>query len=438
MKVRDIDITEALRDVLPVDSFLFNPSIAQVTGDTYLVSVRSYIHNINQALDLNPILLQNPQHPWGTDWAGTDVTYILPMIITGDSVQPLIATGWPIVVPVQDTRIFRFMKDGSHIAFILTYNERYEGFEDMVIKAGDLCDDFCYLIGWSYLLVDINSLDYSYLPGQKPLCMNISNPVEKNWSLWRYDHNEKIYLMVSYALSPIHTAFSLLIDGIKDGELVGGSTCKMVTIRPGKEKNILGELEEYYDKELYVSLSTPSYSVSDGRYQAVGHIKIKIEYLKKLAKSSKKNNLAKFARRYISGAGKKHFNPNYIYLMFVYQFQVVDTKENKILKIDQNSGRGIELTGSRTRIHALVTHITPAFVLKVEEYDYFLNFPSGMVLNEKETIISYGDGDASSHLLYIANDELEKFLKPVTDLTAKKFQFIHAEKGRNGVIKLKA
>jgi hypothetical protein len=434
MKVKDVDITEALRDALPVDSFLFNPSIAQVTGNTYLVTVRSYVHDVRKPLDTNPKLVQNPQHPWGTDWAGTDVTYILPMVITEDTIQPITSGQWPIVVPVQDTRIFRFMKDGRHAVFILTFNERYEGFQDMIIKGGDSCDDFCYLIGWSYLLVDINSLDYSYIPGQKPLCVNISNPVEKNWSLWRYDHDNKVYLMVSYSFTPVHTAFSLLIDGIEDGELVGGSTCRMVTVRPGTENNILGDLEEYYDKKLFVSLSTPSYATETGKYQAVGHIKIKLDYVKQLANSSKKSKLAKFAKKYIKGGHKKHFNPNYIYLMFVYRFQIVDAKKNKI-KIDQSSGE-IELTGSKNRMHALITHVTPAFVIKVEDYDYFLNFPSGMVLNEQDTIISYGYGDASSHLLYIPNEQLQKFLVPITDLTAEKFKFIHAVKDRDGMIDL--
>ena len=124
-------------------------------------------------------------------------------------------------------------------------------------------------------------------------------------------------------------------------------------------------------------------------------------------------------------------------MMFVYCFQVVDTEKNRSLELDQSSGV-IELTGSRTRLHALITHITPAFVIKVDDYDYFLNFPSGMVLNKKDTIISYGDGDASSHLLYLPNKQLQKFLIPVTDLSAAKFKFIHAVKGDDGNVELKA
>ncbi len=427
MKIRDIDITQTIRDALPVDSFLFNPSIAHLTGDTYLVSVRSYIHDIDKPFDDNPKLVDNPQHPWGTDWDGTDVTYILPIVLTKDSVQPITTGAWPLEIPVQDMRIFKFMKDDTRAVFILTYNERYKGHQDMIIKGGDSCQDFCYLIGWSYLIVDINSLNYYYIPGQKPLCMNISNPVEKNWSLWRYQR-EKIYLLISYALTPVHTAFSMKIDGIEDGELVGSSTCRMVTVQPGKEDNLLGELEKYYHQKLLVSLSTPSYEIDSDNYQAVGHLKVKIEYIKKLAKSNKRTPLAKFAQDYIKG-GKRYYNPNYVYLMFVYRFQVRE-------KAEPTAAGAIELTDSNNQIHAAITHITPAFVSKVSDYDYFLNFPSGMVLNDENTIISYGNGDATAHLLFMPNDELEQFLVPVADLTAAKFEFIHAEKNTKGMITL--
>ncbi len=419
MKVRDVDITKTLRDALPVDSFLFNPSIAHVSGDTYIVSVRSYIHNIQEPLDLNPKLIENTQHPWGTDWNGTDVTYILPMVITAEKQQVITNGEWPLVMPVQDMRVFRFIKDNSHVGMILTYNERYEGYQDLIIKGGDSCDDYCYLIGWSYLLVDINDLSFTFLPGQKPLCMNISNPIEKNWSLWRYDV-EKVYLMVSYALTPVQSAFSVSFDGIEDSELVGASTCRMVTERPGRYDNILGKLETYYGGNLLVSLSTPSYATEIGEYQAVGHLKVKVEYVRKLADGKKDTPLAKFAQKYINGSGDKHFNLNYVYLMFVYKFRVVDREEQK-------TGI-IELTGSHGRVQALITHITPAFVCKVDDYDYFLNFPAGMVLSEEYTIISYGNGDASSHLLWVPNDELKEFLIPVDEVSAANFQFLHGEK----------
>lgn len=425
MKVLDIDITEVLRDVLPVDSFLFNPSIAHIKDDIYLVSVRSYIHNIKKSLDLEPRLMKNPQHPWGTNWDGTDVTYILPMRITADLIEPMGTGEWPITVPVQDMRIFKFMNDKNHAVFILTFNERYEGDKDLLIKGGDSCDEYCYLINWSYLLVDHKTLDFSYLPGQKPMCMNVSNPVEKNWSLWTYKHRSKTYLMISYALTPTHAAFSLTLEGVEDCEIVGASTCRMISQRNG-DSNIFDFLEKYYDNQLFVSLSTPSYEISKNLYRSIGHVKVKLNYIKKLAKSKERTPLAKFARKYTT-TNKKHFNPNYIYLMFVYQFKVLKPRDKLDLSVDVNSG-DIQMSGSDTRYNAVITHATPAFVAKVADYDYFLNFPSGMVITKEDTIISYGDGDASSHLLFIPNRELDGLLKPVNKLDASNYKFLHGEK----------
>nr|QBK87529.1 MAG: hypothetical protein LCMAC201_04400 [Marseillevirus LCMAC201] len=429
MNVIDIDITQTLRDVLPIDSFLFNPSIAHVTGDIYIVSVRSYISDISKPFDKNPNLSDNPQHPWFSNWVGEhDGTYILPMIITEHAIQPITTSGWPLYLPMQDMRLFRFMKDGNKIVFILSYNVSYNGYQDMLIKAGDSCDDWCYLIGWSYLMVDINSLDFSYVPGEKPLCTNISNPLEKNWSIWRYDHNMLVYLVVSYVLTPIHMAFSFILNGIKDGDMTGGSTCRMITPRPGKNNNVLGELEQYYDNKLFISLSSPSYVTKVCTYQAVGHLKIEIDYLKSIVK--KRSQLAKFVKKFMKNDDKKYYHHKYIYFMFIYHFKVQQADQQEV-----ETGYGsIELTGSSTRVSASITHVTPAFMINVDEYDYFLNFPAGMVLNEKNTIVSYGNGDSSAHLLIIPNETLKDMLIPVSTLTAAKFEFIHAVKNEDDMI----
>lgn len=432
MKVRDIDITNALEKALPIESFLFNPSIAHVTGDTFLISVRSYVHNSSAPMDYDPKLIYNTQHPWGTDWSGTDNTYILPAVITERNVHHVTSGKWPLVIPVQDMRIFSFFKDGDNICYILTYNEKYQGDKEIMIKGGDSCDEFCYLIGWSYLIVNIRDLNYSFIPGQQPLCMNISNPIEKNWSIWQYTISNKIYLMLSYALTPIHSVFSFCIKGIQHGELLGGSSCRMITHRPSKNPDFLGQLEQYYDNKLAVSLSTPSYEYESGKYQAIGHLKVKVDYIRTMYQGSINTPLAKFVKKYVQGAENIHFNPNYIYMMFIYRFEIMNLRKSSVPE-EYNSGIA-ELLDTGERIKAMVTHISPAFVSKVADYDYYLNFPSGMVITSENTIISYGDGDASSHLLYISNKDVENFLIPITDLTVDKYEFMHGIKDKNGEI----
>ena len=422
--MKDLNITEVLRESLPVDSFLFNPSIAHVKDDTYLVSVRSYKHLPDEPFDDNPILRQNRHHPWGTSWDGHDVTYILPMTINEQTIDPI--DKQIITIPVQDARLFRFMRDGDHIVYIVTFNEMYAGHDDVIIKGGDTCDDFCYLIGWGYLLVDVNDLKMTYLPGEKPLCTNISHPVEKNWSIWRYDLDEKIYLMVSYGLTPSFSTFSANLRGIRDGEVVASSDCKMETERNNMYNNIFAKLEKYYDNKLYVSLSTPAYQIDEDYYQAVGHLKIRINYLRTV----KSGSMAKYAKSLLKG--KKHLNPTFVYLMFVYRFQVDNVNT---FGVDFERSGMIELTGSGNRLFCSIKEITPAFSIKTGEYDYFLNFPSGMVIDDDKTLISYGDGDATAHILSIDNKELNEMFVDIDKVSANSFKFLHGVKDEYGRIK---
>lgn len=433
MHFRDLDITDAIREALPVDSFLFNPSIAYITGDTYLISVRSFTKDSKKPLDDNPILLDNVQHPWGAGWKGDDVTYVLPVVITEDHIQPITTGRWPLKIPYQDARLYEFNKDGTKIAYILTYNKEYEGEKDMIISGGKDCADYCYIIGWSYLLIDINNLKYSYLPGEKPLCMNISNQVEKNWSLWQHVERNCTYLYVSYGLTPVHSAFTFVIDGVKNDEMVGGSTCRLLTKtnqmkffgEEQQDRSFFGKLEQHYDRNLFVSLSTPAYLLDNGEYQAVGHLKIKIDYLKKLAKSKDTSKLAKFAREYITPRGKKHFHQTYVYFIFVYRFEYHNVETD----VEVLDGSGIiQITGTTDTAIAKITHTTPAFVSKVTEYDYFLNFPSGMSFDDDHTIISYGNGDATSHLLFIPHQDLDDMMSFVDNLSPSKFRFLHGVK----------
>ena len=182
--MENINITKSLQNVLPLKTFLFNPSIAHLLDNIYIITVRSYIHDAKKPFDDNPKLLENIQHPWWTDWSGDDYTFILPVVLINNEIFPLVENNFPIKIPVQDMRIFRFMEDGDNIVFILTYNEKYYD-SDIIIKGGDYCDDWCYLIGWSYLQINKNTLKYSLTPGKQPLCPNISTQIDKNWSLWK-------------------------------------------------------------------------------------------------------------------------------------------------------------------------------------------------------------------------------------------------------------
>lgn len=440
MKGININVSEIFENYTGIKSFYFNPSIAQISNNSYLLSARSYLHNPKKSFDNNPDLSKNKQHPWNTDWSGDDKTIIFPVNIIDKQVIPIKnckSLGYPLKLPFQDLRIFRFIQLGDKITYIVTFNERYEGHYNTVIKGGNLCDDYCYLIGWGYLIIDSKTLKYNYLPGSKPLCPNISNPVEKNWSLWRHDKLDKINLMCSYGLSPVHSAFSFNLSSVNanDGEINAITKCKMLTprqvdidkyLRTFEHLNFFRELEKYYDNNLFISLSTPAYPIngdpSSDIYQAVGHLKIKRKYLENLSKNKKLHKFVKNIKI------KKYLNPNYIYLMFVYQFKINPIYRKEKIESD-NSQIGEIYLDKFVKINAEIIRITPAFVGKVDKQNYYLNFPSGMVINYEtdETIISYGDGDKTANLLFLQNKDIKNNMYDLKKLKPKDFDFIVGE-----------
>ena len=130
-----MNISKSLEKILP-EGFLFNPCISPITDDLWLLSVRYYLDKPSKPMDRNPNLIANKQHPWGTDWSGNDITYILPVRYTGEGIECVETVDYPMQLPVQDMRIMKFMEDDKHVVYILTFNERYEDNPKMVIKNG--------------------------------------------------------------------------------------------------------------------------------------------------------------------------------------------------------------------------------------------------------------------------------------------------------------
>ena len=434
MKILDKNISNDLLDNMPIESFLFNPSLAHLVGDIFMITVRSYRHRLDLPMDYNRNPYKNTQHPWSTEWdANQDYTYVFPAIVTKESFTPLLVEDYPIRLDCQDARIYRFVKTDNKVAFILTYNEEYNSFPDMLIKSGDSCDDYCYIIGWSYLIVDKDTLEYTHIPGKQPLCKNISNPVEKNWSLWSIvSQDDTLNLFTSYELTPHQSVFSLDILGVKDGEMMAKADCKMLTYKKSSSENVLCKLEKYYEDNLFVSLSTPSYVVNESEYQAVGHIKVRIDYINKHVNQSRNTPLARFSKQYMKDHYKIIQHPTYVYFMFIYRFEVYKIVEEETLELNSES---FKVSGDTGRMKTKITRMTPAFVCNVDDYDYLLNFPSGMAIHNNETIISYGNADFTSHLMFIPNKDVEQLMVPMKYITPDNFQFKHFDKV-NGYIQI--
>ena len=196
MKVIDIDITPQLKKALNTTAFLFNPSIARVKDDLFLVSVRSFIHDPSKPPDSNPLLKNNTQHPWKTGWKGaTDFSLIVPVRITGEKFEPLATGEWPIKTVGKDLRLYKFIDSEKYSVYILTFNKIFQD-PDILIKGGERCDEDCFIIGWALMIVNTDTLDVHYVESNEPLCSNISNKQDKNWSVWSFKIADRIHTML--------------------------------------------------------------------------------------------------------------------------------------------------------------------------------------------------------------------------------------------------
>jgi hypothetical protein len=444
MRGLDLDVTEKVQEYLNFKSFVFNPSMASIKDDKYLFSVRSYRHSFNVPFEKDT----DKQHPWKTNWTGkNDKTYVFPVTYKTnvekgvDSFECIKGGKWPLVLNGEDARIFYLMTVDNYNIYILTYNVKYKNHKEYILKGGNLCDDYCGVVDWGMLNLNIDNLEYTYNPGELPLCLNISNPVEKNWSIWTIKYNDEPYLMTSYGLVPEHNVFSFKILGIENGKVVGGTDCVMKTPYTRKEgiDNIFNSLENYFTGgNLFVSLTTQTCLVKDNIYQSIGHIKVKINYLKQLVKLGNKSNLSKFTQKYLVKEKRIYYHPTYVYFMFFYRFRVIlpgEKRKQKIIKF--NSSPSIKLTGTSIRFNTELISVSPAFILDVDERNYFLNFPTGMVLNDNTTLITYGNGDTTAHIVSFLNKDVDDFLKPVENITPKNFKFKIARIDENRYVNIK-
>ena len=401
----NIDITKFLLSELDIDAYLFNPSIANVKDNIYLISVRAfkYIPTLPVFYDIPPS--NNPQHPWKSGWSGNnklDSTFIILAKLNNNN-ELISLNKNNIKLNVQDLRLYKLYSDSKTASFILTFNNSFKD-QALTIKSGDRCDDYCYNISWAYLAIDLNTLKMNYKLSNKPLCKNISNQIEKNWSLWSINDqkNNNIIPILSYSLVPDQSAYSFIFD--KKFDIID---CYMETQRQ-LNNNFLSDLEKYFktrdQPNLFVSLSTPSYKFNDTEFLAVGHIKIK--------KNTNKPALKKFLEKYPG----KYLHSTFYYFMFIYTFSI-----NSILISTENKDSSFEsfLIKSK-RINVPIKRISNAFMVNT---DYLLNFPSGLVIRNNDIIISYGNGDSSSHLLFLDNNKVNKLLKNIENMTPEFFKF---------------
>ena len=356
-------------------------------------------HEPIQPQDYNRNPIKNPQHPWlGGDnldkiwWQtasedesglGYDATFLFILKIKGSKVKVVYAH--PERLPLEDARIYR----DTPFRYIITGNQRLKLPKERKIKSGDCPALGCVVITQCFAYIDVP--DYNRLtlemgkcdPG---LCLNISEPIEKNWSYWKFFPPNGISLrVISYKITPYHKAYTYTND-FKDG---------CFEVSQSSSSNILDNVERHYDRQLLISLGTPAYDIGSGNFVGVGHMKIKINKFEEVIKSHPNDPISKWYNWDFGGnKGEDMFwHPYFVYFAYFYIFH--PTVKNNNLDIS-------------------ITHISPAFM--VEGFQpYPLCFPAGLAYNEgtKELIFSYGESDFRSKLYKLTAEQLKTICRPV-------------------------
>lgn len=185
---------------------------------------------------------------------------------------------------------------------------------------------------------------------------------DKNWSFFRI--NDKIY--TSYWLSPKHTVFDT----------------KICNVHMEQNTNIFYRIEQYYEKKILFSLSTPAIE-HDGKMIAVGHVKVNY---------SLPINTTGY---YFLENMKLSKHPVTAYMMFFYTF-------------DKNTFEIIEISSA---------FYPPEMANNVV-------FAVGLVKFNDEFIISYGEGDCKMKFLFMPYNEINELLMD-QNLISEEYEFIY-------------
>jgi hypothetical protein len=417
--MRIIDFTKVIPNYYknpfsPVTEMKFNPTISLIEGvnipgvDLFLCIVRKFsrMSGQNASYNLNwPI-----DHPWAggegskTWWntapkfsGGYDLSemYILEVFkptTSNDKIRVkthLISNG---EIDGTDCRIIqaRQAEPGTPDLgdYILTYNGNWVN--NIKIKNGD-CSQWCMLIKAEILRLSFDVDKGYYIIGRKSnqdsqfLCPEISNKMEKNWSVWFYD--DRMYF--SYGLYPAHDIYEL--RKTSDSVLTCGAKRSIVTpLINGWHDLYNSTLQDFF----HISVTTPAIFIPEIKmFVGIGHVKFRYnKYYTAKTNPFPNTGLSAFleADRNNILHTSPLVHPVYIYFMYLYAF-VPKTYENGTVDI-------------------INFKMSDAFIPYSDEKNYLV-FPSGITRDSKnDVLLAYGELDESSKVIGMSVNELAKML----------------------------
>lgn len=356
-----------ITDILPqIDNdVLLNPSVCHWKHNLFICTYRVFTRNNSSPYTS---IYNNPNHPWlggegsHSYWnseGGYDHTRICLLEITDDSVSFVKYYGY---IQGQDIRVYKV--DDNR--FAITGNTVINNDSNVNLSSTN-CEKGCYLI-FVRILTMLSKKKINISQGII-LCPEVSNKIEKNWSIWK---NPQGQFLVSYGVSPSHEVFTLQLQN----NLL---QCTAISKIHGNNR-FFEKLIKFYNNIIFISLSTPALRRKNGNYIAFGHVKYKYKNIDKINPST---NLFKFNKK----IKNKNLHPTFVYLMFLYEFS--------------------------SQYPYSITRISNMFI---PESEFSLVFATNLTRNTKGTyILSYGEHDSECWLLYMTEKEVEDALITITD-----------------------
>jgi len=280
LKVNVTNITDSLRDNLQtvypdVHWTIFNPSIAWIENNTYLVSARLFTRHEPQPYQNNPWVYPA--------WRGKDITGLF--LIKNERSVFL-----NIIPDFVDVRLFK--KQDSTILMI--GNQGLNPDKD--------CPDYRTILKCIKFKIKNDKLE---LVGSKRLCPHFSCH-EKNWSFWQPNVDDSA-VNISYSISTAHSFYHY--NDVTD-------TCSELLAVTGSID--FHAIERYYkDCSFAVSLSTPiiPWNAEKNTFIGVGHVKFQFAQISTIFEYSP---LAMFYSTHLIDTDK---HPGYIYMFFFFEIQ---------------------------------------------------------------------------------------------------------------------
>lgn len=421
--------------------FCFNPSVAHWKDDYYLCSYRRFSRAIDDRRRDVPWV--NKNHPWvPPEWdpgfhRGDETAICLLKIERGEGGGYTFAMVTQVdaiaSIDVQDARLLKIESAQNPDRFLISYNAR----DSVNWIAGNNSplncrEDGCYIIGAQILTLNQEGGIQDWGLGLT-VCPEVSQRTEKNWSFWLTDNND---VRFSYNICPNHDVFAVNVrQGTVPGRrwtgpvvTCGGGPannwdCKPICMSRGNQGlgrqkiyqdtncELLENLQLYYDQwghdgstddrrgpALKVSVTTPAIPFGDNYRLGVGHIKFHYtpDDLGRLREERGVTNLETFVHQ----AFQKNlmFHPTWVYLMYLYKFDVRDGK---------------------------VTHISHMFL---PECDTTLCFPSGLTrMNPRHhgenILLTYGNMDITCDAMVLPDVTIDSMLCIPTNSRPEIVQF---------------